>query len=80
MGAFEDDVAQGFLEVHPLEDRHAIEARNLLIRLDAVPLRTLDALHLAIAVGIGADSIATSDETFAAAARRLRLRVEWFGG
>jgi predicted nucleic acid-binding protein len=77
--AFEDDIAQGFIEVHPLEDRHAIRARDLLIRLATVPLGTLDALHLAIATSIDAGAVATADGTFAAAAAALRLRVEWFG-
>ncbi|MBV8453705.1 MAG: type II toxin-antitoxin system VapC family toxin [Deltaproteobacteria bacterium] len=77
--AFEEDIAQGFLEVHPLEDQHAIRACDLLIRLANVPLRTLDALHLAIATGINASAVATADETFAAAAAALRLSVEWFG-
>jgi uncharacterized protein with PIN domain len=27
--AFEEDITQGFLEVHPLEDQHAIRARDL---------------------------------------------------
>lgn len=78
-GAFDDDVAQGFLEVHPLEDRHALEARDLLIRLASIPLRTLDAIHLAIALAIEADTVATADKTFATAASALRLKVEWFG-
>jgi len=77
--AFEDDIAQGFLQVHPLEDRHAIDARDLLVRLSAIPLRTLDALHLAIACAIGAGAVATADDTLAAAATALRLGVEWFG-
>ncbi len=77
--AFEDDIARGFLEVHPLEDRHALDAGNLLVRLATVPLRTLDALHLAIAAAIGANAVATADDTFAEAAAALRLRVEWFG-
>ncbi len=76
---FDDEIAQGFLEVHPLEDRHAISARDVLVRLTTIPLRTLDALHLAIASDIGAESVATADRTFAAAARALRLRIEWFG-
>ena len=76
---FEDNVAQGFLEVHPLEDRHALAACDLLIRLAALPLRTLDALHLAIAIGIDAAQVATADNTFAAAASALALKVEWFG-
>jgi len=79
IAAFEEDVAQGFLEVHPLEDRHALGARDILTRLTEVPLRTLDAVHLAVAGSIGAEAIATADQTFARAARKLRFRVEWFG-
>jgi predicted nucleic acid-binding protein len=79
IAAFEDDIGQGFLEVHPLEDQHAIAACDLLTSLDAVALRTLDALHLAIAIASGARIIATADDTFAKAASALRLRVERFG-
>lgn len=79
LSLFEEEIAQGFLEVHPLEDRHAIAARGLLAKLPSIPLRTLDALHLAIATDIGAEHIAIADRTLAAAARTLRLRVEWFG-
>jgi predicted nucleic acid-binding protein len=77
--AFEEDVARGFFEVHALEDRHALTARDLLMRLNTVPLRTLDALHLAIAIAIDTDAIATADDNLAAAAAILRLKVEWFG-
>ena len=77
--AIEEDVAAGFFEVHPLEDSHAVSARNLLIRLSAIPLRTLDALHLAIALSLGAQAIATADRTLADAGAALRLRVDWFG-
>jgi uncharacterized protein len=76
---FEEEIADGFLEVHPLEDRHAIRARDLLAQLSTVPLRTLDALHLAIASDIAAEAVITADWTFANAARALRLRVEWMG-
>lgn len=79
LAAFEDDIAQGFLEVHPLDDQHALDARALLIRLPSIPLRTLDALHLAIATAADARTVATADDVFAAAARALRLQVEWFG-
>ena len=51
---FEGDVRQGFVMVHPLEDRHAVAAYGLLTHLTRHPLRTLDALHLAIAVESGA--------------------------
>ncbi|MGO9450486.1 MAG: type II toxin-antitoxin system VapC family toxin [Candidatus Binataceae bacterium] len=77
--AFDDDISHGFLEVHPLEDRHALDARDLLVRLNTIPLGTLDALHLAIAIALGAAAVATADDTFAAAAAALRLKVEWFG-
>lgn len=77
--AFDDDIARGFLEVHPLEDRHALEAYDLLMKLRSIPLRTLDALHLAIALAMGTGTIATADNTFSAAAVALRLKVEWFG-
>ncbi|MBV8139634.1 MAG: type II toxin-antitoxin system VapC family toxin [Deltaproteobacteria bacterium] len=77
--ALEDDIRRGFLEVHPLEDQHALDARDLLIRLRAIPLRTLDAFHLAIALAIEAGTVATADHTFSAAAAALHLKVEWFG-
>ena len=77
--ALEDDIRRGFLEVYPLEDRYALDARDLLIRLRAIPLRTLDALHLSIALAIDAGTVATADGTFSAAAATLHLKVEWFG-
>lgn len=73
---FEDDVVRGFLEVRPLEEKHVIDARDLLVKLTTVPLRTLDALHLAIAIDIAADGLATADKNCATAARILGLRVE----
>ena len=65
--------------MHPLEDRHAVDARDLLIGLRTIPLRTLDALHLAVARAIDAGSVATADAMFSAAATSLHLEVEWFG-
>ncbi len=79
LAAFEEDVARGFFEMHPLEDRHAIGAHDLLIRLAAIPLRTLDALHLSIATSIEADTIATADRVLADAASSLKFKVERFG-
>jgi uncharacterized protein len=78
LAAFDGDVAQGFFEVHPLEDRHAVAAADLLARLPRHPLRTLDSLHLAIATGIGAAVVATADGIMAAAAAALELRVVRF--
>jgi uncharacterized protein len=76
---FEKDIARGILEVHPLEDRHAVSAYELLARLHNLPLRALDALHIAVAVEIRSSAIATADKTFAAAARALRIPLHWFG-
>ena len=75
---FERDVAQGFLEVHPLEDRQALGALEILSSLERHPLRTLDALHLAAAGEIGATVIATADRVMAAAAKALGFSVERF--
>jgi hypothetical protein len=36
-------------------------------------------MHLGIAMEIGAEAVATADMNFAAAARALRMHVEWFG-
>jgi predicted nucleic acid-binding protein len=76
---FEEQIAQGFFEVHPLEDRHAIRAQELIVQFPAIPLRTLDALHLSVALDLGASLVMTSDRVFATAGRALRLRVKWFG-
>ncbi|MCW5699229.1 MAG: PIN domain-containing protein [Rhodospirillales bacterium] len=42
-------------------------------------MRTLDALHLALAMASGADEIATADEVMARAAEQLQLAVHFFG-
>lgn len=76
---FEDDIRAGHLDVEALADDHAMKARHLLEQLGDVPLRTLDALHLAIAQSIGADVLATADLEMARAARALGLTVVTFG-
>ena len=75
---FQTDVRAGYLEIHPLRDDHAATAVGLLDRLPKHPLRTLDALHLAIAEAIGAAQIATADRTMASAARALGFDVVAF--
>ena len=76
---FLDDVAAGYLQVHPLTDDHARNALVLLERLDTHSLRTLDALHLAIASAIGAETLATADRIMARAAGEIGLHVAMFG-
>ena len=78
LDAFEADVRHGFLYVQPLDDRHALDAATLVSRLSRHGLRTLDALHLAIARDIGAPLIATADLTIADAATTLGLEVARF--
>src|ERR671918_682358 len=76
---FEDDIRAGHLHVEALADGHAIKARHLVEQLRDLPLRTLDALHLAIAQSIGVDVLATADLGMARAAQALGITVVTFG-
>lgn len=77
-GLFESDIARGLWEIVPLDDQHVVRAASLIDRLASVPLRTLDAIHLATAQSIGASEIATSDQTLASAGSALGLRIASF--
>lgn len=72
---FESDLAHGFLLVRPLEEGHAAAAVRLISRLQSHALRTLDAIHLAIAEDAGVKELATADRMMADAAAELGLRV-----
>ncbi|MFM9886312.1 MAG: type II toxin-antitoxin system VapC family toxin [Burkholderiales bacterium] len=72
---FEKDVGAGSLQVHPVLDEHLIAALGLLALLGRYPLRTLDALHLAIAQGIHCQLLATADKTMADAGKAAGLDV-----
>ena len=61
-----------------MRDAHAQAALDLIERLRRHPLRTLDALHLAIALDTGADLLATADRIMASAAKSLGLPVATF--
>ena len=76
--AFEKDIGAGFLQVHQVADEHLIAALELITRLGRYPLRTLDALHLAITQGIHCRRLATADKTLAAAGRAAGLDVTRF--
>jgi len=76
--SFEQDVGAGFLQVYPVADEHLIAALSLITRLSRYPLRTLDALHLAIAQGIHCRRLATADKTMAAAWKAIGLGVARF--
>jgi predicted nucleic acid-binding protein len=76
--SFEKDVGAGFLQVHPVADEHLIAALSLITQLGRYALRTLDALHLAIAQGIHCRRLATADRTMAGAAKAAGLDVVRF--
>jgi predicted nucleic acid-binding protein len=63
--AFQEDIDRGWLQLYPIEDARFAEASNLISRHPKHPLRSLDALHLAQAVHIGTEQIATADEVMA---------------
>lgn len=75
---FLEDIAQGHLTLCPLEAKHLDSAVHLIDMLPNFNLRTLDALHLAIAQHEGLDRIATADEAFAKAAVALGFKVDSF--
>lgn len=54
------------------------DARGLIDALPALPLRALDALHLAAARAVGAEEFATSDKIQAEAAESLGFTVHRF--
>ena len=76
--AFQADVQRGFLTVHRLEDHHALRADELIEQLKEEPLRTLDALHLAITLDLGCQRIATAGRVMATAATKLGINVDRF--
>lgn len=76
--AFEEDVQNGHLFLHPVDD-HAVQGGlALLDRLAEHPLRTLDALHLALARQLAAPRLATADVRMAEAGAALGLEVVRF--
>lgn len=76
--AFEQDIRAGFLQVYPVADEHLIAALGLIARLGRFPLRTLDAMHLAIAQGTHVRQLATADRTMAGAGHAIGLEVVRF--
>jgi predicted nucleic acid-binding protein len=75
---FEKDIGAGFLRVHPVADEHFIAALALIGSLRRLPVRTLDALHLAIALATRCRRLATADRTMAAAGKAVGLAIVRF--
>lgn len=76
--AFAADLASGTLTVHPVEDSDFGAAVVLIANLRRQPLRTLDALHLAVARRLDVKLIATADRVMTAACKELDIKVASF--
>lgn len=76
---FEEDIRKGSLICHPLLADLPKGAASLISILPDVPLRTLDALHLAMAREIDASTLATADRVMADAGKGMEIDVIWFG-
>jgi hypothetical protein len=75
---FLDDIAAGFLSLCHLDDSRFDEAVGLIARHAEYPLRTLDALHLAVARHEQVDAIATADSVMAETAQAMGFAVARF--
>lgn len=75
---FLEDIAQGHLQVYTIENKHLESATYLISILPEHALRTLDALHLAIAQSYQIQQIATADTLLAKAAEQLGFKVDLF--
>jgi uncharacterized protein len=75
---FDSDIRRGFLQVEPLFDRQVALAADFVDRLADQHLRTLDALHLAVAHTVGVRVFATADRTQARAAEALGFSTVTF--
>jgi predicted nucleic acid-binding protein len=78
MATFEEDIRHGYLVRYPINDGVVAAAASLFPIVADASVKTLDALHLAIAREIGASVVATADRIMAKAARTLGLTVESF--
>jgi predicted nucleic acid-binding protein len=76
--AFQEDIAAGILLVYPILDSHMFAAAQLIEQLSQVPLRTLDALHLAVAQANAVEAMATADLVMKRAAKALKLQLVEF--
>ena len=78
LALFDQHVRDGTLTVLAMQDAHFTSARAIMDGLPRAGLRTLDALHLAVAQANGVREIATADQVMATAARALRFETHLF--
>jgi predicted nucleic acid-binding protein len=76
--SLQEDMRQRFLVCYPLPNELAAAAINLISSLPHVPLRTLDALHLAIAKEIDAATVVTADRVMVVGAEAMGFSVVRF--
>ncbi len=79
MGEVRTDIQDGLLVISSVADTHFSEALHLMDALPKFPLRSLDAIHLAIANSHQTHEIATADNIFRQAAQALQIKVAYFG-
>ena len=79
MALFVRHVAQSLWQIQPIDDSDYADAAQLIDRLPDIPLRTLDAIHLAGAIKSGASELATADHILASAAAASGLKPKLFG-
>jgi predicted nucleic acid-binding protein len=71
----QDDINQGFLIRHPVDEESVLGALTLLTLVSAHPLRTLDALHLSIARRLGMRRLVTADRIMIGAGNAIGFDV-----
>jgi predicted nucleic acid-binding protein len=74
----EADVAGGALTVHVIEGGDLGSAVILITELRKQPLRTLDAIHLAIVRRLSLGPVATADRVMGAACKELGIDTATF--
>jgi hypothetical protein len=77
--ALRDDMRQGYIVEENLSSDILGGAVQLIEQLATVPLRTLDAIHLAASQQLAVDQIATADRRMRDAARELDTPCQFFG-
>lgn len=76
--AFQDDIANGHLQLYPMEESCLLEAANLIALYQNHPIKTLDALHLSVVRHNGIETVATADRVMADVLSDMELSVEDF--
>ena len=76
---FDAHVRDGLLDMIAMRDAHFVEAATIMSELSRrLPLRTLDALHLAVARVDRIGEIATADELMIKASKALKFQTHVF--